>query len=117
MLAENDETMTHRQFKRIAERLLAELPSDVRGKIGNVAIVIEDKAPPDSPDLMGLFLGVPYGDGDPMLPNQIVLYKENIEAECGDESEVPEEIRITLLHEIGHFLGLDENDLAERGLE
>ncbi len=109
--------MTHRTFKRIAERLLAELPADIRARIGNLAITIEEDAPQDSPDLMGVYLGVPYDEGDPVVPNQIVLYKNNIEAECESEEEIPEQIRITLLHEIGHFLGLDEDDLTERGLE
>ncbi len=109
--------MTHRQFKRVAEQLLDELPADIRQKIGNVAILVENEAPPESPDLMGLFIGTPYEEGDPTVPNQIILYKNNIEEECETEEQVPEEIRITLLHEIGHFLGLDEDDLADRGLE
>ncbi len=109
--------MTHRTFQRIAERLLAELPAEIRARIGNVAIAIEEDPPPDSPDLMGVYLGMPYEEGDPLVPNQIVLYKNNIEAECETDEEIPEQIRITLLHEIGHFLGLDEDDLSERGLE
>src|SRR5438105_145491 len=109
--------MTHREFKRIAEQLLAELPAAVRERLGNVAILIEDDAPSDNPDLMGLFVGISYDEGDPMLPNEIILYKNNIEWEAGSDERVREEIRITLLHEIGHFLGLDEDDLADRGLD
>ena len=97
--------------------MLGELPADIREKIGNVAIMIEDDGPPEDPYLMGIFQGVSYGEGDPTLPNQIILYKNNIEAECETEERLREEIRITLLHEIGHFLGLDENDLTDRGLE
>ena len=110
--------MTHKTFKRIAEQLLVELPADIREKIGNVAIIVEDDAPPDASDLLGIFHGVSYDEGDPTVPNQIVLYKNNIEAEADyDDEFIREEIRITLLHEIGHFLGLDEDDLADRGLE
>jgi len=109
--------MTHKAFQRIAEQLLAELPAEVRAKLGRVAILVEDDAPADDPYLMGQFIGVPYGEGDPAVPNRIVLYKNNIEDECEYEEDVPEEIRITLLHEIGHYLGLDEDDLADRGLQ
>ncbi|MSR65405.1 MAG: metallopeptidase family protein [Verrucomicrobiae bacterium] len=109
--------MTQKVFRRVAEQLLSELPADIREKIGNVAILIENDPPPEDADLMGVFQGASYDEGDPVLPNQIVLYKNNIESECEDEEQVREEIRITLLHEIGHFLGLDEDDLADRGLD
>jgi len=109
--------MTLKEFQTIAEQLLAELPADIRKSLGNVAIIVEDDAPEDSPDLMGLFVGNSYDEGDPTLPNEIILYKNNIEDEAGSEKRVREEIRITLLHEIGHFLGLDEDELADRGLE
>lgn len=110
--------MTHRAFKRVAEQLLKELPADILEKIGNVAILIEDNPPPQDADLLGVFQGVSYDEGDPTLPNQIILYKNNIEAEADyDEEVIREEIRVTLLHEIGHFLGLDEDDLTDRGLD
>jgi predicted Zn-dependent protease with MMP-like domain len=109
--------MTHKRFKQIAEELLTALPAEIREKLGRVAIIVEDDPPAEDSDLMGVFVGEPYGEGDPALPNQIILYKNNIEAECEYEEDVPDEIRITLLHEIGHYLGLDEEDLYDRGLE
>lgn len=108
--------MTHKQFKAIAERLLAQLPPDIREKLGNVLILVEDNPPSDRADWLGEFDGVSYGQGDPTLPNRIILYKNNLEDMCESEEEVEEEIRITLLHEIGHFLGLDEDELDDRGL-
>ena len=72
------------------------------------------------PDTLGLFVGEPYSDigttTDP-LPAQIILFLENIrDAAEGDEAVYQEEVRATLLHELGHYLGLDETDLEERGL-
>ena len=72
------------------------------------------------PDTLGLFVGEPYSDigttTDP-LPAQIILFLENIrDAAEGDEAVYREEVRATLLHELGHYLGLDETDLDERGL-
>ena len=71
------------------------------------------------PDLLGLFLGSPLAEPDESpLPPQIVLYLENIwELAEGDESIYRKEIRTTYLHELGHYLGLGEIDLEERGLE
>jgi predicted Zn-dependent protease with MMP-like domain len=109
--------LTHKTFQEIAEQLLEELPADILQQLGKVAIIVEDDAPREAPNLLGIFRGLPYPDGDPTLPNQIVLYKNNIASEAGNDDQlVREEIRITLLHEIGHFLGLDEDQLEARGL-
>ena len=72
-------------------------------------------------DTLGLFVGEAFPDsesGGAQLPAQIILFLENIwELAEGDESCYREEIRTTLLHELGHYLGLDEIDLEERGLD
>jgi predicted Zn-dependent protease with MMP-like domain len=74
----------------------------------------------DDPDLYGLFEGVPLTEGGPGagdLPNRIAIYRVPLEADFPDESELRDEIRITVLHELGHYFGLDENRLAELGYE
>jgi predicted Zn-dependent protease with MMP-like domain len=70
------------------------------------------------PDLLGLFVGVPYAhEGQSPYPQQIFLFLENLWEETeGDEPFYREEVRITYLHELGHYLGLNETDLEERGL-
>ena len=72
-------------------------------------------------DTLGLFLGDPYPDeisGDDPLPPQIILFINNLWDLAGDNEETfREEVRTTLLHEIGHYFGLDEEDLEVRGLE
>lgn len=95
---------------------------------GNIDIVVEDWPGPESegafdPDhgngsLLGLYVGVPlierYG-GEPILPDCIYIYRNPIMEVCNSYDAVVEEIRITLLHEIGHYLGLGEQDLERLG--
>ena len=72
------------------------------------------------PDTLGLFVGEPFsetGTTTAPLPAQVILFLENLwEMAEGDEAVYQEEVRATLLHELGHYLGLDETDLEERGL-
>jgi predicted Zn-dependent protease with MMP-like domain len=79
-------------------------------------------SPPLSPTILGIFRGAPYGQkasADPWshLPSSIVLYQRNLERFAADRDELVEQIGVTLLHEVGHFLGLDEEELAARGLD
>ena len=107
-------------------RTTQSLPSALRDKVRQVPVIFErrpDKALQKDgiePDTLGLFVGEPYSEigttTDP-LPAQIILFLENIrDAAEGDEAVYQEEVRATLLHELGHYLGLDETDLEERGL-
>ena len=95
---------------------------------GNIDIVVEDWPGPEAegafdPDhghgaLLGLYVGVPLIDrygGDPILPDCIYIYRRPILEVCDSYDSVVEEIRITLLHEIGHYLGLGEQDLERLG--
>ena len=108
-------------------RTTQSLPSALRDKVRQVPVIFErrpDKALQKDgiePDTLGLFVGEPYSEigttTDP-LPAQIILFLENIrDAAEGDEVVYQEEVRATLLHELGHYLGLDETDLEERGLD
>jgi predicted Zn-dependent protease with MMP-like domain len=95
-----------------------------------VAIAVEDLPeveellsadPPHSPSILGIFRGAPLaqkGSMDPWshFPSSIGLFQRNLERMARDEEDLREEIRVTLLHEVGHFLGLDEDDLAALGL-
>jgi predicted Zn-dependent protease with MMP-like domain/Tfp pilus assembly protein PilF len=117
-------------FARVMEESLAALPDQVRAYLKNVVICVEDlpdmerlrlSDPPLSPGCLGLYEGTPpalaSGD-DPWahFPNHITLFRKNIELSAGTEEDLHEAIATTLLHEVGHYLGLDEDDLDERGL-
>ncbi|MEZ5962931.1 MAG: metallopeptidase family protein [Planctomycetota bacterium] len=72
------------------------------------------------PEVLGLYAGTPVGEGDGAaigLPDRVYIFKRNLERIAADRDELIEQLRITLLHELGHHLGWDEDDLAERGLE
>ena len=120
------------QVERIIEQALAALHPAIREYLANVAIILEDQPseqvlrsydPPMSPlEILGYFSGhslMERSSGDPWtgLPPTIVLFRRNLERRARDEEELAEELRITVFHEVGHFLGLDEQDLADRGLD
>ncbi len=98
---------------------LDSLPPHLAGALDNVAIVIEDEHA-DDPDLFGLYEGTPLperGDMAGTLPDRITIFRLPLTDEFTDPDELEREIRITVLHELGHYFGLDEERLAELGYE
>lgn len=123
--------MTWKQMIAAAEREVVavrkSLPADLAERAENVIIVFETRPSRRlvregiEPDTLGLFEGgsllEPEGEGD-LLPPRVLLFLENIldEAE-GEEEAYRREVRVTYVHELGHYLGFDEDDLVERGIE
>jgi predicted Zn-dependent protease with MMP-like domain len=117
--------MNRERFVKVVEEALDSLPQEFRSRIRNVAVLVEDVPPNQrSPQpgqqrrlLLGLFHGVPTTKKSifdiPTGPDHIVLYKKNIEAVCSSEAEVREQIRRTVIHELGHYFGMDENQLKD----
>ena len=119
------------KLKRVAEAeitaTLRALPSHLQARADRLPITLEPSpnnalvADHVEPDTLGLFVGEAFPDGEGMsmpIPPQIILFLENLwDFADGDETIYREEIRITLLHELGHYLGLDELDLEDRGLD
>jgi predicted Zn-dependent protease with MMP-like domain len=106
-------------FDEHVQRALESLPPDLRRAMSNVEIVVEEENAED-PDLFGLYLGIPLVDRDSsyagVLPDKIAIYRRPLEEDFGDEpARLEEEIRITVLHEIAHHFGIDENRLDELG--
>jgi predicted Zn-dependent protease with MMP-like domain len=118
-------------FEAAVEEALERLPEPVRRYLSNVAISVEDlpsaeelrgSDPPLSPSILGIFRGAPLpqkASMDPWshFPSSIALFQRNLERYARDPEELAREIEVTLLHEVGHFLGLDEEGLRERGLD
>src|SRR2546425_12906105 len=116
--------MTRPEFETLVERALRTLPRRFKDKISNVAIVVEDWAdeetleqlgiePPDT--LYGLYRGIDltrrdtsYGN---VLPDTIHIYQGPIEEDCADDAEMAELVRDTVIHEIGHYFGLDDDTM------
>ena len=97
------------EFERHVRRALDALPADLARRLDNVAVVIEDENAQE-PELLGLFEEAPY------LPAKVTIYRRPLEEDFGDDPEVLEqEIRITVLHELAHYFGIDEDRLEELG--
>jgi len=97
------------QFDEQVRRALDALPHDLARGLDNVAVVVEDEQPGE-PDLFGLFEEAPY------MPAKVTIYRRPLEEEFGhDPGELEHEIRITVLHELAHYFGIDEDRLEELG--
>jgi predicted Zn-dependent protease with MMP-like domain len=105
-------------FEDHVRAALDSLPPQLREAMSNVEIVVEDENRED-PDLFGLYLGIPLTERESyagVLPDKIAIYRRPLEEEFGDDPAVLEdEIRITVVHEIAHHFGIDEDRLAELG--
>jgi predicted Zn-dependent protease with MMP-like domain len=105
-------------FEVAVRRALDSLPAELARGLQNVAVVVEDEHPAD-PDLFGLYQGVPLPERTSAqsgsLPDKITIYRRPLEESFSDPVELEEEIRITVLHELAHYFGLDEDRLAELG--
>ena len=117
----------HETFEEILRNAIHELPPEVLTSMANVVVIHEEypdawilEAPPYDPRLFGLFVGPVVSDvrgaqfsGDE--PSRIYLFQRNLERQFGHPTDLAAEIRVTLIHEVGHYLGLEEGDLADRG--
>ncbi len=118
------------RFERLVQRAVASIPPRFRSALDSVAIVIDDEPSPRQlrenglgPDesLYGLYEGVPlaeYGADWSPTPTRIVLFRLPLEEDFPDQDELAEEVRITILHELAHHLGIeDEGRLRELGID
>jgi len=95
-------------FEEHVQRALDAVPDELAEKLRNVAIVIEDESP-EEPDLYGLF------DEPEFLPAKVTIYRLPLEADFPEPERLEHEIRVTVLHELAHYFGIDEDRLAELG--
>jgi predicted Zn-dependent protease with MMP-like domain len=104
-------------FEEHVERALAALPPELQAAVQNVEISVEDEHP-DDPDLFGLYEGVPLperSDWAGTLPDRIRIFRLPLVESFPEPAELEEEIRITVLHELAHYFGLDEDQLENLG--
>ncbi len=117
--------ISRREFVRLVRQAYKQVPPPVKKALSNVDIAVEEWPDPrglDSADggetLLGLYVGVPLPErqgGEPELPDRIVLFRQPILRSCSTRREAEQEIRVTLLHEVGHYLGMGEEDLHRLG--
>jgi predicted Zn-dependent protease with MMP-like domain len=124
--------MTRERFVKLVAEVLDSLPDEFRQRIKNLAVIVEErlrlsKRPRRSSGksgsanarrlVLGLFQGIPATQRSVFDlasgPDRIILYQRNIEAVCSSEAEVRREVRQTVLHELGHYFGMDEGQLRD----
>jgi predicted Zn-dependent protease with MMP-like domain len=114
-------------FKTLLDKVLASMPRVIRDAVLEVPVVVQPKPnremadddPGINPELLGLFVGTSVGDKQGSVIDQadaVYLFQRNLERSGASRQEILKEIKITLLHEYGHYLGLDEEELEHLGL-
>jgi predicted Zn-dependent protease with MMP-like domain len=108
--------MDDEQFAEHVRAALDSLPDDIAEGLENVAVVVEDESP-EGPNILGTFFGHPHSVRTPSgaLPAQVVIYRRPLEESFPDPAELERQIRITVLHELAHYFGIDEARIAELG--
>ncbi len=124
--------VSRRRFEELVGRALDLLPPEFQAHLENVSVVIEDRPPadlleemgmdPGDPEdtLFGLYEGVPLIErrhDEALLPDRITIFRGPLLDWAESEEEIVEEVRVTVLHEIGHFFGMDEERLGELGYQ
>ncbi len=112
--------MSREDFEEAVSDALDQVPEDLAAQMDNVVIFVEDDAPADAPDLLGVYDGVPLTERDfgwaaGSLPDRITIFRNPTLAICESREEVVDEVRITVIHEIAHHFGIDDERLHELG--
>ena len=112
--------MRRAEFERLVARALDDLPPQFAERLRNVAVLVEDRPTREiaaelGGDILGLYQGASEFEQSPMapfeLPEVILIYQRNIEAICRSPREIVEEVRKTVIHEVGHHFGLNEEQM------
>jgi predicted Zn-dependent protease with MMP-like domain len=107
------------RFEELVGDALDEVPAQLLDLLDNVVILVEDDPPPDEPDLLGVYEGHALTergwDYSGVLPDRIVIYRRPILAICDTEDDVVDEVTVTVVHEIAHHFGIDDERLHELG--
>ena len=107
------------RFFELVEKAFADIPDELTRLLDNVALFVEDDAPPHDPGLLGLYVGTPLTERDSgyagSMPDRIMVYRRPILGVCDTEDDVVREVAITVAHEIAHHFGIDDDRLHELG--
>jgi predicted Zn-dependent protease with MMP-like domain len=111
--------LSPQQFEELVSDALDGIPEDLGRLMRNVAVLVEEEPPEGDPELLGLYDGVPltergewYGG---VLPDRITIFRLPLLRMCATREEVVEEVRVTVVHEVAHHFGIDDDRLHELG--
>ena len=103
-------------FDALVDQALDEIPDEIARLVHNVVVLVEDDPPDDDPDLLGVYDGVSLterGTDHTGLPDRITIFRRPLLEMCRDADELVREVRITVVHEIAHHFGIDDDRLHE----
>ncbi len=107
------------RFEALVDQALDTIPDELARLVRNVVVLVEDEPPADDPDLLGLYDGVALTERDGgyglELPDRILVYRNPLLDLCRTEEELVEEVRITVVHEVAHHFGIDDERLHALG--
>jgi predicted Zn-dependent protease with MMP-like domain len=111
--------MSRERFEELVGEALDEVPAELANLMDNVVVLVEDEPPPDDPELLGFYDGTPLTERDTryagVVPDRIMIFRNPTLRMCADEEEVVSEVRITVVHEIAHHFGIDDDRLHDLG--
>jgi predicted Zn-dependent protease with MMP-like domain len=107
------------EFEEVVGEALDGVPQELTRLMDNVAVFVEDEPPADEPDLLGWYHGTPLTERGwsyaGVLPDRIVVYRKPLLRLCSSRDELVDEVRITVVHEIAHHFGIDDERLHDLG--
>lgn len=110
--------MTRGRFEELVGDALDLVPEEFQKALNNVVVLVEDRNP-EEPSLLGLYEGIALTERDStysgVLPDHITIYREALLEICGSEQQVVDEVAVTVVHEIAHHFGIDDQRLHELG--
>ena len=113
--------MPPERFDELVSEALDEIPPELTAVMDNVVVLVEDEPPADDPDLLGLYEGTPLTERDwaygGTLPDRITIYRGPTLRMCDTEDDIVDEVHITVVHEVAHHFGIDDERLHALGYE
>ena len=111
--------VSRERFEELVDQALDDIPDELTQLVRNVVVLVEDEPPDDEPDLLGLYDGVAMTERDGSygleLPDRIFIFRNPLLDMCESEEELVDEVRITVVHEVAHHFGIDDDRLHELG--
>lgn len=111
--------MGRQRFEELVSDALDQVPPELAALMDNVVLLVEDESEAGDPDLLGLYDGTPLTERDSMyagaMPDRITIFRGPLLRMCTSDAEVVEEVRVTVVHEIAHHFGIDDDRLHELG--
>ncbi|MDR1386128.1 MAG: metallopeptidase family protein [Propionibacteriaceae bacterium] len=111
--------ITDDEFEELVAEALDSIPTDFWDRVDNLVVLIEPEPPESDPELLGLYDGIPLSERDSsygaVLPDRVLIFRGPLRRMAFDKADLAEQVAITVVHEIGHFFGFEDDDLDELG--